>query len=135
VRLGLERTHLRPLLIRLYDWERALPAASLSGACVPPRSAQDSARAHPRSILMPEINSKQCFLLSPATTTATGRREPGEHSNAPLRRVSEQHAPLFNFIVVCDEINLHRQLESYAETTIVLSKPFIESDSLRNASR
>lgn len=23
VRLGLERTHLRPLLIRLYDWERA----------------------------------------------------------------------------------------------------------------
>jgi hypothetical protein len=112
VRLGLERTHLRLLLIRLYDWERALPAAaSVSGACVLPRSAQDSACAHPRSILMPDINLKQCFLLYPATT----REQQAANVNRAsiqMRHCDEwkQHAPLFNFTVVRNEINFHSQL-------------------------
>jgi hypothetical protein len=43
--------------------------------------------------------------------TTSGKREPGEHSNATLRREQlKQHAPLFHFTVVRNEINFHGQL-------------------------
>ena len=68
------------------------------------------ARTHPRSILMPEINSKQCFLLSPATTREQQAANVNRASIQMRRLELKQHAPLFHFTVVRNEINFHSQL-------------------------